>query len=119
MHEMSEEEQLQAAMRASLQEVDDGNVEYEMENDDDDDDDEVQIVDPPDINADLKPPAVDIKQEAAPSIVTQLLSLDIGDEPEKGARIQFRMPDGKRKIRKVDPSQTVRLLYAFVAVSNE
>eukprot|EP00539_Tryblionella_compressa_P003845 CAMPEP_0178734778 /NCGR_PEP_ID=MMETSP0744-20121128/1533_1 /TAXON_ID=913974 /ORGANISM="Nitzschia punctata, Strain CCMP561" /LENGTH=483 /DNA_ID=CAMNT_0020387097 /DNA_START=15 /DNA_END=1466 /DNA_ORIENTATION=+ len=126
MHEMSEEEQLQAAMRESLKESganldddgDDDEDEYIMEEDDDDD---VQIVAETGAGGDSKPQAVDTKEEkpkpAAPSMLDQLLALDLGDEPEKGARIQFRMPDGKRKIRKFDPSQNVRLIYAFVAQS--
>mmetsp|Transcript_4319 Transcript_4319/g.9809 ORF Transcript_4319/g.9809 Transcript_4319/m.9809 type:complete len:281 (+) Transcript_4319:1257-2099(+) len=155
MHEMSEEEQLQAAMRASLEEGDNnsGNnnenkndnhnhnenakeyeddYEYEIDmDDDDDDDDEVVIVDASgkklqdqDADADSKPKAVEIetKAEAAPappiSMLEGLVCFDLGEEPAKGARIQFRMPDGKRKIRKFDPSQSVKHVYAFVAQSN-
>jgi hypothetical protein len=120
MHEMSEEEQLQAAMRESLKES--GGV--VMDNDDDDyDDDEYVMEDYGDddvqVLEDAKPQAEDTKPAAAPaaqSILDQLLSLNLGDEPDKGARIQFRTPDGKRSIRKFDPSQNVRLVYAFVAV---
>ena len=141
MHEMSEEEQLQAAMRASLQEgdnnkndnakddEDDYEYEIDMEDDDEDEDnDEVVIVDASgkklqDADADSKPKAVEIetKAEAAPappaSMLEGLVPFDLGEEPAKGARIQFRMPDGKRKIRKFDPSQSVKHVYAFVAVS--
>ena len=123
MEEMSEEEQLQAAMRASLEENggaaaaaaammdDDDDDEYVME---DGGDDDVQILE------DSKPQAEEAKPPApaaAPSMLTQLLSLNLGDEPAKGARIQFRMPDGKKNIRKFETSQIVRLVYAFVAVS--
>mmetsp|Transcript_8153 Transcript_8153/g.24109 ORF Transcript_8153/g.24109 Transcript_8153/m.24109 type:complete len:555 (+) Transcript_8153:331-1995(+) len=145
MHEMSEEEQLQAAMRASLQDSGAGNedsdYEYEMDENEDDDQDDVVVVDSfgqklPD--ADSKPKAVETKPEeftpaaapaaaaAAPpppppapaSMLDGLLSFDLGAEPEKGARIQFRMPDGKRKIRKFDSSHSVKHVYAFVAQSN-
>ena len=132
MHEMSEDEQLQAAMRASLQNSGDGNgdeCDYEMN--DNDDDDDVVIVDSNGEKveeADSKPRAIEKKEEPVaapapapqappPSMLDQLISDDLGDEPEKGARIQFRMPDGKRKIRKFDPSQSVKQVYAFVAVS--
>lgn len=122
MHEMSEDEQLQAAMRASLEDVGGGD-EYEYAMDDDEDDDDVVVLDSPG-----KPKAVETKEEApapaapAPkqpaSMLEELVAFDIGGEPEKGARIQFRMPDGKRQIRKFDPSNSVRFLYAFVAQSN-
>jgi hypothetical protein len=132
MQEMSEEEQLQAAMRASLEDsgAGGGGGEYDYEMDSDDDDD-VVIVDSTgqkmDDAEDSKPKAAEPKEEvaAAPapeppapvSMLDELMAFEIGDEPEKGARIQFRMPDGKRKIRKFDPSQSVKHVYAFVAVS--
>lgn len=123
MHEMSEDEQLQAAMRASLQQAtgdadnDDENAEYEME---DDGDDEVEYVGSS--TEDSKPKA---KEEAPapapepkePSLLDALLAMPPGDEPASGARIQLRMPDGKRSVRKFDPSESVKSIYAFVAVS--
>jgi hypothetical protein len=123
MHEMSEEEQLQAAMRESLKESGGAAAAASMDDDDEDDveyvmedggDDDVQILE------DSKPQAEEAKPPApaaAPSMLAQLLSLDLGDEPANGARIQFRMPDGKKNIRKFDTSKNVRLVYAFVAVS--
>jgi UBX domain-containing protein 7 len=123
MHEMSEEEQLQAAMRASLQESGEMTVDDEDYAIDDDDDDEVEVVAVKGADGNLKPvaseakqPEVDSKPAAAPSVIEQLLSVDIGPDPEKGARIQFRFPDGKRMVRKFDPTLNVRLIYAFVAV---
>lgn len=119
MHEMSEDEQLQAAMRASLQGNNDDDGYCIME----DDDDDVQIIGTKTEDGEMKlapSPAAeteDSKPAAAPSIFQQLLSMDVGDEPEKGARIQFRLPDGKRTVHKFNPSQNVRLVYAFVAVS--
>ena len=106
VQELSEDEQLQAAMRASMQEQDDNHDdddqdEYVM---DDDDDDEVEVMDPP-----------DSKPAATPSFRQELLALTVPDEPASGgARLQFRMPDGKRLVRKFAPTDTVRLLYAFV-----
>ena len=130
MHEMTEDEQLQAAMRASLEESGGGDATVESDYEMDSDDDDVVIVDPSGqkIDDDSKPKATETKEDAnapapapapqAPaSMLDELISFDIGDEPEKGARIQFRMPDGKRKIRKFDTSSSVRHVYAFVAVS--
>jgi hypothetical protein len=130
MHEMSEEEQLQAAMRASLENIDGGGgdaaVEYEY-----DDDNDVVIVDSSGQKLednDSKPKAIEKKEKSAPtaaptpqapaSMLDELIPFDIGDEPDKGVRIQFRTPDGKRKIRKFDPSQSVKHVYAFVAQLN-
>ena len=131
---MSEDEQLQAAMRASLEDSGagggDATAEYDYEMNSDEDND-VVIVDSAGhkVEDDSKPKAIEKKEEAtaaaappapqAPaSMLDELIPFDIGDEPEKGARIQFRMPDGKRKIRKFDPSQSVKHVYAFVAVSD-
>ncbi|KAL3935351.1 MAG: hypothetical protein SGARI_003013, partial [Bacillariaceae sp.] len=126
MHEMSEEEQLQAAMRASLQESgemttadNEDEDDYVME-EDGGDDDGVEFVGAKGSEGEMKPAAVaakteDTKPAAIPSIFAQLLAMDVGDEPDKGARIQFRLPNGKRTVRKFDPSQNVRLLYAFMA----
>ena len=121
MHEMSEDEQLQAAMRASLgagAADDDDNDNYEMDDDDgDDDDDDVQYLG---TNADdnLKPKATEEEQKPKErSLFDELLDVDVGKEPADGARIQLRMPDGKRSVRKFDALQTVKAIYAFVAVS--
>lgn len=122
MHEMTEDEQLQAAMQASLKQAtgeddnDDGDG-YEVEMDDDDiEDDEVEYVGSNADAEDKKQPAEETAAKKEPTLLEQLLAMEI-DEPEKGARIQFRMPDGKRKIRKFDANNTVKAVYAFVAVS--
>jgi UBX domain-containing protein 7 len=130
MHEMSEEEQLQAAMRASLQESgemvvdnddDDDEEDYAIEEDDDDED--VVVIGVKGSDGEFKPsstvakPVENSTLPAAPSISENLLTVDIGVELDKGARIQFRLPDGMRKVRKFDPTSNVRLIYAFVAVS--
>ena len=112
MHEMSEDEQLQAAMQASL--TNDGtSQDQEMA----DDDDDVEVIEA----GDMKPAASseDAKEEKAPeesTFIKDLLDVDVGDEPDKGARMQLRMPDGKRKIRKFLPTASVRTIYAFLAV---
>jgi hypothetical protein len=92
----SEEEELQAALRASL-------------NNDDDDDDEVEYLGMADDPSD--------EPDAEPSFVQELLELNVGEEPASGgARIQIRMPDAKRLVRKFSPDDTVKSIYAFVAV---
>lgn len=111
MHEMSEDEQLQAAMRASL-ESNDANDQEMAEGGN-----EVEVVDAPD----TKPAALDEQDKkggaSGPSVIRDLLAVEVGDEPENGAKIQFRMPDGKRKVRKFLPSDGVKTIYAFLAVS--
>jgi UBX domain-containing protein 7 len=130
--EMSEEEQLRAAMRASLNdvtengtqsiEIDDDDEEYDM---DEDDDDEVVVVGTSrdGMMASNSKPALEEEPSAKPaaaaplSLFDQVASIELGQEPPNGARIQFRMPDGKRQIRRFDPSTNVEMVYAFVAVS--
>ena len=119
MNEMSEDEQLKAAMRESLQDAttnDDGieNSDYEME---DDDDAVVEYVGSSRDN-DLKPAAKESKEDTPkePTLLDDLLTTVVGDEAVSGAKIQLRMPDGKRMVRQFDPSQNVKAIYAFVAV---
>merc|ERR1712232_673036 len=109
MHEMSEDEQLQAAMKASLEEsthnsneIDGAATKMDTENNDDDDDDDY----------------VEVLESKPPSFLDELMSTHVGEEPTTGARIQFRMADGKRLIRKFSPSDCVKIIYAFVAQSN-
>mmetsp|Transcript_42113 Transcript_42113/g.101585 ORF Transcript_42113/g.101585 Transcript_42113/m.101585 type:complete len:274 (+) Transcript_42113:356-1177(+) len=119
MREMSEDEQLQAAMRASLEDISPAS-EGKME----DDDQEVQVLEPPTENG--KPRAIEAKEpaeakeEAKPSLLDELLAMELGEEPAKGARVMIRTPDGKRNVRRFDPSQTVKSIYAhFVQSSDE
>jgi hypothetical protein len=116
MHEMSEDEQLQAAMRASLQEAAGEDEDYEVEMEDEDD--EVEYLGTNADDEDAKPPAAEPEKPKEPSLLDQLLAEPLGEEPPKGARIQFRMPDGKRTIRRFEASQTVKSIYAFIAVSS-
>lgn len=102
VHELSEDEQMQAAMRASMQEV----TELDGSSDDDAmDDDEVEEV---------KPPAAE--EPKVPSMVDELLAMTVEAEPAGGARMQLKMPDGKRIVRKFNPTDAVKTIYAFVAV---
>lgn len=113
MNEMSEAEQIQAAMEASIQLagggiVGDGVVDIQhLDSVDDniDDDDEVQVVD-------CKPPA-----ETTTTLNDELQTFVVPSEPADGSRIQMRMPDGKRAVRKFSASDSVRAIYAFIAVS--
>jgi hypothetical protein len=116
---MSEQEQLQAAMAASLKPGDapDDDAEnagaeadeYEME----DDDGEVECLG----NRDEMVTSETVQEEKPPSFNETLLAITVGDEPQAGARIQLRMPDATRLVRKFDKSDTVKTIYAFIAVS--
>lgn len=120
MHEMSEDQQLQAVLQASLQNGADSQ-DQEMP----DGDDEVEIIDA----EDMKPAAAEKSKEeeepaeaaaaAESTFIKDLLAVEVSDEPAKGARMQLRMPDGKRKVRKFASTDTVRTIYAFLAQSTE
>lgn len=101
VQEMTEDEQMAAAMRASMENVSTSvNGHGTMESNG-----EVEVVD-----VDAKPAARE------PSMVDELLAMVVADEPAKGARLQLRMPDGKRIVRRFAPSDPIRIIYAFVAV---
>jgi len=97
VQEMTEDEQMAAAMRASMEDI--------TKSTNTDDDDEVEIV-----NGDTKP------EPQTPSMAEELLAVVVSDEPSTGARLQLRMPDGKRVVRRFAPSDPLRVLYAFVVV---
>ena len=101
---------------ASLED-DNNNLDEEMA----DGDDEVEVLG---TSEDMKPAASETAKEEAPgsgssSFLDDLGTFEVGDEPEKGARIQFRMPDGKRKIRKFSPTDPVKMIYAYLAVRHK
>ena len=118
MHEMSEEEQLQAAMQASMTEAGTANTDIVYVDDSfiNNEDDEVQIVE------DAKPKAVAFTQDAETTLVSlndELQAYIVPEEPTTVgdvSRIQFRMMDSKRVVRKFSSSDPVRAVYAFVAV---
>jgi len=125
---MNENEQLQAAMAASLKtnsingdnnnEGDnDDEYEYVMEDDDEEnnDDDEVECLGTKSEIAEAEEKA----EEKGPTFIESLLSVIVGDEPAAGARIQLRMPDAKRLVRKFEKTSDVKTIYAFVAQNNE
>jgi len=110
MSEMSEDEQLQAAMRASLEDISPPSDDKVEDNDD------VQVLEPGDNG---KPKAVETKEENKPSLLDELLAINLGEEPAKGARVMIRTPDGKRNVRRFDPHQTVKHIYAHFVQSND
>jgi UBX domain-containing protein 7 len=111
VHEMTEDEQLQEAMRASMQDASSADVQ-----DDNSDDDEVHVLDASmdDSSDDAKPPPDD--EKATSPLIGELLALQVNDEPPAGSRLALRMPDGKRVVRKFAPTDTVKTVYAFFAV---
>jgi hypothetical protein len=113
VHEMTEDEQLQAAMRASIQDPAPA-AESIVALGDTDDDEVVEVSDarPMDVSEDAKPAA----KKAGSSMIDELLAWRVEAEPGSGSRLAFRMPDGKRVLRKFAPSDKVKTVYAFVAV---
>jgi len=131
IHELSEEEQLQAAIRASMQP--DNN---DSNGDGDGDnaagrgmDDSVEIVDIEDDSNNHPQKGGEGKEEEEeeglkkPSFETDIRVMAVGDEPAPGAgelaRVQIRMPDGKRLVRKFRGKDTIKVIYAFVAQNND
>jgi len=119
MHEMTEDEQLEAAMRASMEDASGGGgtaaataaaAVASAFAGDDDGDDEVRVVD-------QKPAAKEDSKPAASNPNEDYLAVVVPDEPAKGARLQLRLPDGKRIVRRFAGTDSVEMLYAFVAVS--
>jgi len=132
MNEMSEDEQLKAAMEASLHNLTANEEQGNQVSADnammEDDDDAVEYVGSS-LDGDLKPAAKEeeTKEEVEeavvaevpkpPSLLEELLSMEVGGEPSSGgARIRLCMPDGKKITRAFDPSHSVKVIYAFIAV---
>ena len=119
IHELTEEEQLQAAIRASMR-----------GDEDDDDDSDVEVIDA--VEGAKKPSADDVAVRDAAgtdddetgrssAFEREIISFEVGDEPSTGdvARVQIRMPDGRRLVRRFRGDGPVKLIYAFVAQSND
>lgn len=109
MHELSEEEQLQVAMRASMEDT------AETPSKEDTDDSDVECLGTKDEM--MQEQEEDAKPAATPSVIEELLKVPVGEEPAKGARMQLKMPDGKRVVRRFNMSDQVKIIYAFLAVS--
>jgi hypothetical protein len=113
IHEMSEEEQLQAALRASM--TDDGSE--DNDGDDNNGDDLVDNDENGEANGENSP-AKKQEVEKEPTMADRFQDVQVGDEaPANGVgavRIAFRMPDGKRLVRRFIKADSIKLLYAFV-----
>jgi hypothetical protein len=109
--EMTEEEQLQEAMRASMEGSMGGGASSEdnevCQSSGEEIGNEVVVID------DVSPST---KEEKSLSFNDELLAFTIPDEPSDGYRIQLRMPDGKRLVRKFAATDSVRTVYALIAV---
>ena len=139
VEDLSEQEQLEKAIRESQGLDVDMDKEYEYDdneyqkmdeyddnddddNDDDDDDDDDEVVPPP--AARLKSDSSSVTSPSKPpprekTFEEEILDIDVGDEPKtNGAILQIRMPGGGKKVRKFNKSDTVKVIYAFVAVRN-
>ncbi len=122
---MSEDEQIKAAMNESLkqgharEDNDDDEYAYAMEEvqDDASDDDVVRLATNEDNMSSLETDAVQDEPEMAPTFIETLLAIEVGDEPANGARVQLRMPDATRLVRRFVDSESVKSIYAYVAVS--
>lgn len=119
VEELSEQEQLAKAIRESQgmdTEHDDGDSDdddYLMVDDGDDDDGEIAIPLPPQQPKSPSPPP-------PPTFEEEICAMEVGEEPtEGGARLQFRMPDGGRVVRRFRMDDVVKIIYAFVAQSSE
>ena len=128
---MTEEEQLEAAVQASMMQQQPNSTDG---NDDDDDDDEVQFVghsaaearaatSPVAPTAAAATPTATTAAAAAPtpalSWMQDLWNVEVTPESTTDgstARLSFRMPNGSRVVRSFSPSDTVQMVYAFVAV---
>ncbi|KAL9183248.1 hypothetical protein ACHAXT_005035 [Thalassiosira profunda] len=114
--ELTEEEQLQAAIRASMMENadgDEGEGAGDGEANGEEDGGEKQRSD------DGRPDDGESKPSA---FEREIISMAIPDEPPAGAgtaRVQIRMPDGKRLVRRFAGDDPVKAIYAVVAQSNE
>eukprot|EP00547_Thalassionema_nitzschioides_P006108 CAMPEP_0194211522 /NCGR_PEP_ID=MMETSP0156-20130528/10506_1 /TAXON_ID=33649 /ORGANISM="Thalassionema nitzschioides, Strain L26-B" /LENGTH=456 /DNA_ID=CAMNT_0038939101 /DNA_START=63 /DNA_END=1433 /DNA_ORIENTATION=+ len=112
---MSENEQMEAAVAASLTS---SNHDGKSKGDEDecimeDDNYEIEFLGTRDglVEAD--------SEEKKPSFLEKLLSVEVGDEPADGARIQMRMPDATRLVRRFGKNDAVKMIYAFVAQNND
>jgi len=112
IHELSEEQQLQAAIRASM--VEDLTNEDSSDHVDQTESDHGEIFSA-DREEEITPPA----QAKPKGFYDQILEIPVGAEPESGARVQIRMPDGGRIVRKFNDFDEVKVIYAFVAQSND
>merc|ERR1719491_2934252 len=109
--DMTEAQQLAAAIRASM---------TSDVHSDSDDDDSVVIVDQP--NMEEEEEEVEEEEDMPLTFEEEIISIVVGEEPtgtDGVARVMIRMPDGKRLIRKFLLSDSVTIIYAFIAQCND
>lgn len=112
---MSEAQQLAAAIRESMK------PSANTSDNDSDSDDSVVIVPHPDMDVEEKEEEKE-DEDMPPTFEEEIISIVVGEEPvgtEGVARVMIRMPDGKRLIRKFLSSDTVTIIYAFIAQCND
>mmetsp|Transcript_28784 Transcript_28784/g.63385 ORF Transcript_28784/g.63385 Transcript_28784/m.63385 type:complete len:478 (-) Transcript_28784:228-1661(-) len=132
--EMTEEEQLEAAIRASMADAedgsgaDDGNESVGFASMDGDADGDYDMVSDTEavkketttqneVSSGKNEEGSDSKDTHSKSFEEELLATEVGQEPTSGniARVQIRMPDGKRLVRKFCGDDSVKVIFAFVA----
>eukprot|EP00587_Corethron_hystrix_P006178 CAMPEP_0113306616 /NCGR_PEP_ID=MMETSP0010_2-20120614/5797_1 /TAXON_ID=216773 ORGANISM="Corethron hystrix, Strain 308" /NCGR_SAMPLE_ID=MMETSP0010_2 /ASSEMBLY_ACC=CAM_ASM_000155 /LENGTH=527 /DNA_ID=CAMNT_0000161321 /DNA_START=135 /DNA_END=1718 /DNA_ORIENTATION=- /assembly_acc=CAM_ASM_000155 len=111
INELSEEEQLQAAIQASMAENNEESGGDDMDEDEEEYDNNMPNGDDGMAVVDEKPDTLTMADEFA--------DVAVGVEPATGARVQIRMPDGRRVVRRFDMTQNLKVLYAFVIQSND
>lgn len=106
--EMSEDQQLAAAIEASMNpsptKTNDSDIDIESDNDSDE---SVVIIN-----------EMKIEEDKPPTFEEEIISVVVGEEPagtDGVAKIMIRMPDGKRQMRKFMLTDTVTIIYAFIA----
>lgn len=117
MEELSEQEQLEEAIRISQgYNASTANKDSDMTGDDD-----TNVKKP---SSSSSPKEEKEKEETAATssqvnpFHEEILGIEIGEEPsEGGARVLIRLPDGSRVKRKFKEDDSVKVIYAFVAVS--
>lgn len=119
---VSADEQVKEGMNESLkqdhttEDKDDDEYAYAME--DVSDDDVVCLATNEDKISSLETDIVQDEPEMTPTFIETLLAIEVGDEPANGARVQLRMPDATKLVRRFVDSESVKSIYAYVAVSD-
>lgn len=139
VHELSEQEQLEAAIRASMEDAGSGGQAAASE-EEETDDNEVQENDGGGVEDEMtfknstretnkqeeeedntdKQQHQEEESKLSP-FEAEILSMTVPDEPTTTggpnniAKVQLRMPNGKRLVRKFDGDLPVKVIYAFVA----
>lgn len=115
VNEMTEEEQLEAAIQASRNEMEDDDSHMQAK-------DEGQSQGSISINTieDIKNSSSDLNLKSPESSwEAEIAGMDVGEEPtvpDGVAKIMFRLPDGKRLVRKFYLTDSVKKVYSYVAV---